>query len=57
MFKYTVSYLTLTIISGILGFYILTGTAEVVAKGLFGTALVLFLGSLLYDPKRRCSEI
>ena len=57
MLKYTVSYLILIIISGVLGFFVLTGTGEVIAKVFFGTFIVLLLGSLLYDPKRRYSEI
>lgn len=57
MFKYTVSYLMLTAIFGVLGFVVLADAGAFVTKIVFSVFLTLFVGSLLYRPERRRSEI
>ena len=57
MLKYTIIFLLSAIIAGVLGYGVMDGSAATVAKVLFFIALILFLGSLLYDPDRRRSEI
>lgn len=58
MLKYTLSYLVLTVIFGALGFALVEGgTGAAIAKVLFSMFLVLLLGSVLYRPERRHSEI
>jgi len=45
------------VVSGVLGFEILSGSAALVAVIICVVSLVLCLGGLLYDPQRIHSEI
>ncbi len=57
MRKYIILFLLGTIITGLLGFLVLEGTGAAVAKLFFIGFVILFVGSLLYDPRRRRYEI
>ncbi len=57
MLKYIVSYFVLTAFFAVLGFSLLADTGATIAKVGFAFFLVMFLGSLLYRPERRRSEI
>lgn len=45
------------VVSGVLGFEILSGPTALVAVIICGVSLILCLGGLLYDPERIHSEI
>jgi uncharacterized membrane protein YtjA (UPF0391 family) len=51
MLKYTVTFLLIAIVAGILGFGVIAGTAALFAKILFFIFLVLFIASLLRGRK------
>ncbi len=57
MRKYIILFLLGTIITGLLSFLVLEGTGAAVAKLFFIGFVILFVGSLLYDPRRRRYEI
>jgi uncharacterized membrane protein YtjA (UPF0391 family) len=57
MLNPTFVFLIIAIIAGVLGFVVMAGVAATIAKILFTVSFVLFLGSLLYDPNRRRSEL
>jgi len=57
MLKYAITFLITTIITAVLGFFVLHGRVAHFAKvGLCVSALLL-VTSLMYDPTRRHSEI
>ena len=56
MLKYIILLLFGIILSGLLGFGVMAGTGATIAKVFFACFLILFVGSLLYDPSRRHSE-
>jgi uncharacterized membrane protein YtjA (UPF0391 family) len=51
MLYYTILFLLISVVAGVLGFGVIAGTAATIAKVLFILFLVLFLGSLMRRPR------
>jgi len=52
MLSYAITFLIVAIIAAVLGFWVIAGTAAVIAKVLFFLFLVLFVVSLLFGRGR-----
>jgi len=55
--RYTITFLTVALLAGISGYFVTTGAVAVASKILCVIFSLLFVGSLLYDPKRKYSEL
>ena len=53
----SIFFLFCAVMAGLLGFGVMVGESMLIAKMACGVFFSLFLATLLYDPKRRCSEI
>jgi len=51
MLRYTIAFLLVSILAGVLGFWGISGIAAVIAKILFLIFLVLFVFSLLFTRR------
>jgi uncharacterized membrane protein YtjA (UPF0391 family) len=51
MLGYTITFLIISVIAGILGFGVIAGTAALIAKICFILFLVLFVGTLLLGKR------
>jgi uncharacterized membrane protein YtjA (UPF0391 family) len=51
MLYYTILFLLVSLVAGILGFGVIAGTAASIAKILFVIFLVLFIASLIRSPR------
>ena len=53
MLNYTITFIIIALIAGILGFGVVAGTAALIAKVCFILFLILFVASLFRGGKRR----
>ena len=53
MLNYTVIFLLIALVAGVLGFGVVAGTAALVAKVCFVIFLVCFFAALMRGPSRR----